>query len=496
MDPTERLPTEILRKIIWNLPKSYHQGIICGLRWKKTLRLSALATVSRRWQQLVEPIIFRNLQIRVEKVLESKYVACLTPQRLSYVRNVTVKCILASHICKRPKRCSQGPGDCDFRQHHPNDEHEFNDFIERVFGIFKDLPHREKPYVEMIFEMSYSAFGATFTQKGMQYMELYDTWKDFPELPMISVFRACGSTDTPTFTPGDMCRLASKMPQLEKFGVRAIENIRDYVYGEAHMRNSFAQSFDLIPMSVQSLLIDYQRERILDQTFNPPSIIPVESNREALSEAVRRIAQRHGIREITLLASVDSSIFQPSIENPCWPTIESFTFAFCDVLPSGEWVVAGENPLSAEEVEYQRQEALEGMADWHYCPPGCEIENSFKSRMKEGIIDRFLWAAAQAVCHMPKIRNLSVRHVFDPTNFEENISRAGFSFSTGTGLMVLGKTDVPIICHEALEAWKTAMETHDVVFDRCLTNELEVAGRYANEFGPEFQWDDQNVYLF
>ncbi|KAJ0143663.1 Cytochrome P450 monooxygenase tenA, partial [Fusarium oxysporum f. sp. albedinis] len=28
MDPTERLPTEILRKIIWNLPKSYHQGII------------------------------------------------------------------------------------------------------------------------------------------------------------------------------------------------------------------------------------------------------------------------------------------------------------------------------------------------------------------------------------------------------------------------------------------------------------------------------------
>ncbi|KAF5266921.1 hypothetical protein FOXYS1_2227 [Fusarium oxysporum] len=467
MDPTERLPTEILRKIIRNLPKSYHQGIICGLRWKKTLRLSALATVSRRWQQLIEPFLFKDLHLRIEKVLEYKYATCLTPQRLSYVRKVTVKCVLASHICKRPKRFTQGPGDCDFRQHHPNDEREFNDFVGRVFGILKDLPRGEKPYVEMIFEMSCSEFRVTFTQKGMQYMELYDTWKDFPELPMISVLRACGSTDTPTFTPGDICRLAS-----------------------------LARSLDLIPMSVQTLLVDYQRERILDQTYNPPSIIPVESNREVLSEAVRRLAQRHGIREITLLASVDSAIFQPSTETSCGPTLESFTFALCDVLPSGEWVATGENPLSAEEEEYQRQEVREGMADGHYCPPGCEIENSFKSRMKEGIMDRFLLAAAQAVCHMPKIRKLSVRHVFDPTDFEEDISRAGFSFSTATGLMVLGKTDVPILSHEALVAWKTAMKTHDIVFDRCLTNELEVAGRYANEFAPEFQWDEQDVYLF
>ncbi|KAH7203580.1 hypothetical protein DER44DRAFT_898845 [Fusarium oxysporum] len=496
MDPTERLPTEILRKIIWNLPQSYHQGLICGLRWKKTLRLSALATVSRRWQQLIEPFLFKDLHLRIEKVLEYKYATCLTPQRLSYVRNVTVKCVLASHICKRPKRFTQGPGDCDFRQHHPNDEREFNDFVGRVFGILKDLPRGEKPYVEMIFEMSCSGFRVTFTQKGMQHMELYDTWKDFPELPMISVFRACGSTDTPTFTPGDICRLASKMPRLEKFGVRAIESVRDYVYGEAVMRNSLARSLDLIPMSVQTLLVDYQWGRILDQTYNPPSIIPVESNREVLSEAVRRLAQRHGIREITLLASVDSAIFQPSTETSCWPTLESFTFAFCDVLPSGEWVVTGENPLSAEEEEYQRQESREGMADGHYCPPGCEIENSFKSRMKEGTMDRFLLAAAQAVCHMPKIRKLSVRHVFDPTGVEEDILRAGFNFSTATGLMVLGKTDVPILSHEALEAWKTAMKTHDIVFDRCLTNELDVAGRYANEFGPEFQWDEQDVYLF
>ncbi|ENH74510.1 hypothetical protein FOC1_g10009929 [Fusarium oxysporum f. sp. cubense race 1] len=265
-------------------------------------------------------------------------------------------------MCKRPKRFTQGPGDCDFRQHHPNDEREFNDFVGRVFGILKDLPRREKPYVEMIFEMSCSGFRVTFTQKGMQHMELYNTWKDFPELPMISVFRACGSTDTPTFTPGDICRLASKMPRLEKFGVRAIESVRDYVYGEAVMRNSLARSLDLIPMSVQTLLVDYQRERILDQTYNPPSIIPVESNREVLSEA--------------------------------------------------------------------------------------------------------------------------------------DISRAGFSFSTATGLMVLGKTDVPILSHETLEAWKTAMKTHDIVFDRCLTNELDVAGRYADEFGPEFQWDEQDVYLF
>ncbi|KAH7163854.1 hypothetical protein DER46DRAFT_636404 [Fusarium sp. MPI-SDFR-AT-0072] len=408
-------------------------------------------------------------------------------------------------VCHIPDTTDSRPGDCDFRQHHPNDEREFNDFVGRVFGILKALPRREKPYVEMIFEMSCSGFRVTFTQKGMQHMELYDTWKDFPELPMVSVFRACGSTDTPTFTPGDMCRLASKMPRLEKFGVRAIENIRDYVYGEALIRNTnsivgLAQSLDLIPMSVQTLLIDYQRERILDQTYDPPSIFSVDSNREVLSEAVRRLAQRHGIREITLLASVDSTIFQPSTEDSSWPTLESFTFAFCGVLPSGEWVVTGENPLSAEEEEYQRQESRDKMADRHYCPPGCEIEVSFKSRMKEGIMDRFLLVAARAVCHMPKIRKPSVRHVFNPTDFEEDISRAGFSFSTATGhntgLMVLGKTDVSVLSDQVLEAWRIAAKTHDIVFERCLTTKLEVAGRYANEFGPEFQWDEQDVYLF
>ncbi|KAF5614189.1 atp-dependent dna helicase [Fusarium subglutinans] len=391
---------------------------------------------------------------------------------------------------------SKPHGDCDFRQHHPGDEREFNDFVERVFGILKDLPRQEKPYIELVFEMSSSGSRVTFTQKGMQYMELFDTWKDFPELPMISVFRACGSTDTPSFTPGDMCRLASKMPRLEKFGVRAIESIREYVYGDALVRNDLAKSLDLLPIAVQTLLIDYQRERIPDQTFEPLSIMAADSDADVLSEAVQRLTQRSGIREIILLASIDSAVFQPTKANPCWPTLESFTFAFCDVLPSGEWVVTGENPLSAEEEERQRQETREWATDGIYCPPGCEIENSFKSRMKEAVMDRFLVAAANAVCRMPKIKTLSVRHVFDPTDFEGDISRAGFSFSTAKGLMVLGKMDIPVLGSDVLEAWRTAAKTHDVVFDRCLTNELEVAGRYANEFGPEFQWDDQDVYLF
>ena len=88
----------------------------------------------------------------------------------------------------------------------------------------------------------------------------------------------------------------------------------------------------------------------------------------------------------------------------------------------------------------------------HYRPPGCEIENEFKSRMNEAIIDRFLLATAQAVCHMPKIRKLSVQYVFGPADFEGDISRAGFSFSTATGLMVLEKTGVPVIIGESLEA--------------------------------------------
>ncbi|KAI1060390.1 hypothetical protein LB506_007155, partial [Fusarium annulatum] len=154
-----------------------------------------------------------------------------------------------------------------------------------VVGILKDLPRQEKPYADTIFEMSRSGFNVAFTQKGMQ---------------------ACGSTDTPTFAPGDMCRTASEMPRLEKFEVGATENLRDYVYREALIRNSkialslmpvpansivnLAKSLDSIPTSVQTLLIYYQREMILDQTYNPPSIIPIGSNREAFAEAMRPLA--------------------------------------------------------------------------------------------------------------------------------------------------------------------------------------------------------------
>lgn len=63
----------------------------------------------------------------------------------------------------------------------------------------------------------------------------------------------------------------------------------------------------------------------------------------------------------------------------------------------------------------------------------------------------------------------------------------GFSFSIATDLMVLEKTGVPVISGESLEAWRTAMKTHDVMIDWCLTNELEVAERYANGVGTDFQ---------
>ncbi|VZI08257.1 unnamed protein product [Fusarium fujikuroi] len=380
MDPTERLPPEIWREIIWNLRKPYHQGIICGLRWKENAEpqrpchcITALAAV-------IEPFLFKDLHLRIDKVLGFKCIIFLTQQRLSYIRSAAVKCGLASHICKRSKRCTLGPGDCAFRQHHLKDEIEFNDIVYKIFGILKDLPRREKPYMDMIFEMSRSGFSVTFTQKGC----------------------TCGSTDTPTFTPGDMCRLA-----------------RCVVAGACSANSivGLARSLDLIPLSVQTLLIDYQREMIVDQTFNPPSLIPIGSNREAFAEAMRPLAPRHGIREITLLASINIAMFQPTTENPCWPIPKSFTFAFCN------WVVTGENPLSAEEEECERQETREWVGGLHYCPPGCEIENSFKSYMREGTMDRFLLAAAQAVCHMPKIRKLSVRHVFDPAGFKEDILR-------------------------------------------------------------------------
>lgn len=163
MDPTEHLPPEIWREIIWDLRKPYHQGIICGLRWGKN-------TEAQRPCQcitaLAVPFLFKYLHSRIDKVLGSKHVTCPTPQRLSYIRNTTVKCVLASHICKRLKRCTQGPGDCGFLQHHPKDEIEFNDIVYNIFGILIDLPRREKPYMDMSFEMSRSGFSVTFTQKG------------------------------------------------------------------------------------------------------------------------------------------------------------------------------------------------------------------------------------------------------------------------------------------------------------------------------------------
>ncbi|KAI1017288.1 hypothetical protein LB505_001955 [Fusarium chuoi] len=114
-------------------------------------------------------------------------------------------------------------------------------------------------------------------------------------------------------------------------------------------------------MSVQTLLIDYQRERILEQTYNSPNIIPIRSKREIL---------RHGIRKTTLLASIDIAMFQPTTENPCWLILKGFTFTFCDVLPSDEWVVSHKRKHCCQQKRksVNDKRTREWMGDLHYCP--------------------------------------------------------------------------------------------------------------------------------
>ncbi|RSL65540.1 hypothetical protein CEP53_003648 [Fusarium sp. AF-6] len=136
----DSLPLEILNRIILHLQAGWrlvHNDRHVYWRIPRT-PLATYATISRKWQSIVEPFTFRNLvlsQVRLEVAEAYNY---LTPSRLAHLRRVRFDIEFPAHDL----HVSTNPEDYD-------DQIVFNKAIAQLLGLLAQLPRRQTPLVSL-----------------------------------------------------------------------------------------------------------------------------------------------------------------------------------------------------------------------------------------------------------------------------------------------------------------------------------------------------------
>ncbi|KAF5026382.1 hypothetical protein F66182_1510 [Fusarium sp. NRRL 66182] len=459
-----RLPPEILSKIFTLINnkcgsgESYEEGIATPV--------GTFAHVSRQWQHLIEPITFRELHFTANKLPVAENGNYLTPRRLSHVRKVYVDFTLPVHS-------QAGLTDVDDER---DDETVFNGLVKQLFGVLARIPHRGEPCV--VLEISIPSLRYLPTQTFMQIMlgeesspigtkclELDQDWNLLPDLPMIAEFASEMDSEMVFFDPYSISRLTSKMTRLKKVMWLLSDAEKEDADLRVRRRTDLAQSLETLPRTVEEFNLYLKREPPKDQSFNPPSIIPLHSVEDILSRELRRLSQRDGMHVFRAAGSIDSTIFwpaEPSDDPTVWPTLETFEIDFLEVLPSGEWTVMEDTEEPYEDLEDPPATGIN--------IPGEEFANQIRFCLDDQVINRFSLAAARCARCMPKVKAVTLR----PMNWP----RGGIGFrnqpdSPRACLMMTGEPYTPKPTQEVLDAWLQVTKAHGLKFDPYIGNNVD-----------------------
>ncbi|KAF5648089.1 atp-dependent dna helicase [Fusarium sp. NRRL 52700] len=202
-----------------------------------------------------------------------------------------------------------------------------------------------------------------------------------------------------------------------------------------------------------------------DTSVHASSILPPDAHGDILSQELRRLSQRPGLKEFLVKASVDTTIFWPSSQDmerkPTWPTLELLRIAINDVLPSGEWVEIRDPEDSDDELadDIGEDERLESVV------PGEEHGRRFNPIFNPVHFDQFALAIARAASQMPMIEEvylnyqgcapMSIRFVTRNCFTWEGKKKPHLEFSGDTASIMYPST-------ETMEAWRGTLALHNL----------------------------------
>ncbi|KAM5356891.1 hypothetical protein ACJ41O_003537 [Fusarium nematophilum] len=349
----------------------------------------------------------------------------LTALRLSYVLSVNFDFIFPAHDLD----VSTNADDWD-------DQLVFNRLVGRLFGFLARPPTRDTPLVKLSLNipMPREAITSEWQKQVLNmsnpfareyaktwYMELSDNWgQHLPELPMISVFETRYSSKTLLFAPRSINRLSSKMTRLKKVcWTLCDEEMRD---PELRMRQRTGAHYDT--------------------SFYIESANPEDAIGDILSQELRRLTQRDGLREFKLRASINGTLFWPAPEEPSsgslphWPTLQHVDVDFHSVLPSGVEVLS--------------------------------------------LVDELMLPAGRAVSCMPKIRRFWFQ---SPETYSTGVRFSKAVDGNEPILVVFGKAPNP--SQKVLGAWRRATLVHGLEFDPVITNRCKLENGIMRLLRPQ-----------
>ncbi|EEU34274.1 uncharacterized protein NECHADRAFT_85576 [Fusarium vanettenii 77-13-4] len=415
--------------------------------------LAPFATLSRQWQPYIEAQTFRRLFLNPTRLSEAISQSILTPTRLSCLRYLRCEFIFPAH-----ETDSTNPDDAD-------DEIVFVKIVTQLFSLLSKTPPCKDPLVYLCLEIPVPGVFGSSEQYASDYGEPVDypfvaqgqvrtSYLDFPpgyeeelpELPMVYKMSTNLISRSVVFSPRSICLIASKMPRLRKVNWELSDAEK--------LDTGLAGTLKRLPMSIEMFHLTYVRELPNNHSFQPPSIIPPDSQQDPLSEALCEFTQRIGLKDFTFSGSVDHTIFWPSSESsdeqPYWPSLKSIDVYPHEVLPSGEWLTM-QRPGSRLPPSVMIHLAAD--------IPGEGLERRFRDYPVYSLMDPFFRNMGKCVARMPKVEYCSI-------SFSDAwLSNLHFctEFPEIPCLVLAGKPE-PEVGKETSDIWREAVKVHNKDF--------------------------------
>lgn len=303
------------------------------------------ATVSRRWQEVVEAHTLASIKFKSTEL--GTFASVYTdPRRRTNLRRLDYSVSLPTHG--------------DSRSNHATNLTVFGaamkDLLELLRGWEHDVPDgddnsigRLEVRLQVVFDVDMSRGPAEFnfdpsrSSAGRRYLSL-----EGAELPIVRRITtlAVDSYGGRALHPTAMCQLAAMMPRLRKLELEYLDPVNKCMAMRKEHRMALAAGLESLNLS-QLNYLHIQRQSS-DETFNHSfncADLEVDGI-DPLNDALRKISQSLPLTELHLSDTLISPhLFRLSIDSgsdaSTWPTLRRFTIKAGLISPSGRWYYTG-----------------------------------------------------------------------------------------------------------------------------------------------------------
>ncbi|KAG2026226.1 hypothetical protein GB937_001733 [Aspergillus fischeri] len=203
------------------------------------------------------------------------------------------------------------------------------------------------------------------------------------------------------------------MPRLQNMDLTLKDNEKRDQELRKRNRDEFANSFHILPPSVQSYDLVFYNETPRNEAFQ--AIDLVEGKLEDLFNAqLRNFSQQ--LTSLSLSdAVVGKELFWPvnddrNVQLPYWPKLTIFRLDYRATSPSGEWYFERDTneDVGSEVDEAERPILPDVLPDYLQPPPGDRRLRFLRSKASVKLIQEFYISAGRAAQRMPRLQYMNL----------------------------------------------------------------------------------------